>query len=216
MFIKYVGLAATAALLAGCWTKREVEVVSGGEPVATRVDIPTGNALPAGADIAVRIDQTLSTEDTEAGERITATVASTVMALNGDVVIPQGAKIYGEVKAIDDSDNPVDQALIQLDFDALEFQGKRFLFNAVITDVANVAERSKSTGQVLERAGTGAAAGAVIGAIISGGDLDAIVKGGVVGATAGTVVSLGLGDVEHVIPAGTQMMLRATETVVLR
>jgi hypothetical protein len=56
----------------------------------------------------------------------------------------------------------------------------------------------------------------VIGAIVSGGELDAIIKGGGFGAAAGTIISLGLGDVEHVIPAGTPMVLRADNTVTTR
>lgn len=216
MFRQYVGLVAAAVVLTGCWTRRQVEVVSGGEVTATRVDAATGAVLPAGADLSVRIDQTLSTEKTKTGDRVTATVWSPVIARNGDVVVPRGAKVYGKVTGIDDSDDPTDRALIQIDFVELEFLGKLYPVKAIITDVSNVVERRRSTGEIIQRTATGAAAGAAIGAIISGADLDAIIKGGVFGATAGAVISLGLGDVEHVIPEGTPMMLRVRESVLLR
>jgi hypothetical protein len=69
---------------------------------------------------------------------------------------------------------------------------------------------------VARGAATGAAAGAVLGAIIGGRDLDDIIKAGAVGAAAGTVISLGVGNVEHVLPAGTRMTIQATQSVALR
>jgi hypothetical protein len=216
MILKYAGLAATAVLLTGCWTRRQVDVVSGGEVVATRADAETGGAIPAGASLAVRIDQDLSTEKSKVGDRVTATVSTSLLAQNGDVIVPQGARVYGQIAGLDDSDDPTDRALIQLRFEGIEFQGERYPLRATVIDVGDVVQRSASTGQVVQRAAAGAAAGAVIGAIVSGGELDAIIKGGGFGAAAGTIISLGLGDVEHVIPAGTPMVLRADNTVTTR
>ena len=70
--------------------------------------------------------------------------------------------------------------------------------------------------ETLKKAGIGAAAGAVLGAVLSGGELDKILVGGALGAAAGTVISLGTGDVEGVLPAGTRMTLQTTRTVALR
>ena len=56
----------------------------------------------------------------------------------------------------------------------------------------------------------------MLGAIVSGGDLDKILLGGALGAAAGTVISLGMGDVEGVLPAGTTMQLQTTRTVALQ
>jgi hypothetical protein len=62
----------------------------------------------------------------------------------------------------------------------------------------------------------GAAAGAVLGAVLSGGEIDDILKGGLIGAAAGTVISLGTSSAEAVLPAGTRMTLQTTRTVALR
>jgi hypothetical protein len=56
----------------------------------------------------------------------------------------------------------------------------------------------------------------VLGGILSGGDLDKILLGGALGAAAGTVISLGMGDVEGVLPAGTNLTLQTTRVVGLR
>ena len=161
----------------------------------------------------VQLNQQLSTEANKVGDTFTASVVSNLMASNGEVVVPAGAVVRGRVSALDDSDNPTDRALIQLQFDRLSFSGRNYDFRANITNVATEQRRERSVGR---DAAAGAAAGAVLGAIISGGDLDDIIKGGAIGAAAGTVISLGVGDVEHVLPAGTRMTIQATQSVNLR
>ncbi|MGH7636554.1 MAG: hypothetical protein ACREOK_02795 [Gemmatimonadaceae bacterium] len=203
---------AAAAALAGC--QRSVEVVSGGEvaPI-TPVVPPTSSVLSAGAILEVQLNEQLSTEANEVGDTFTASVVSNLMASNGEVVVPAGAVVRGRVSALDDSDNPTDRALIQLQFDRLSFNGRDYDFRANITSVATVQRRERD---VARDAATGAVAGAVLGAIISGIDLENIIKAGAVGAAAGTVISLGVGDVEHVLPAGTRMTVQATQSVNLR
>jgi len=55
-----------------------------------------------------------------------------------------------------------------------------------------------------------------LGAIISGGDLSKIISGGLLGAAAGTVISLGTGSTQSVIPAGSMMTIRSTQPVQIR
>ena len=163
-----------------------------------------------------RLNQALSTETNKVGDRFTLTVSNDVRAQNGDVVVPAGAIVHGRIAALRDSDDPTQHALIQLQFDRLSFGGRSYDFNANVQSVAAVEQRNPKTGEILKRAGVGAAVGAAIGAIVSGAELDAMIKGGLIGAVAGTVISMGLGDVDHVIPAGTDMTIRATQTVALR
>jgi fatty acid-binding protein DegV len=205
-------MAAASAALVGC--SRRVDVVSGGEVEAV---VPVNaNTLPAGSVIHARLNQALSTERSKVGDSFTLTVTNNVVAQNGDVVVPAGATIRGYVRAVDDSDDPTDRALIQLQFDQLSFGGRNYPFGASVQSVATVEQRNRQSGDVLKRTATGAAIGAAIGAIISGADLDAIIKGGAVGAAAGTVIGLGVGDVDHVIPEGTAIAIRSTQTVAIR
>jgi hypothetical protein len=201
--------------LAGC--QRSVDVVSGGD-VAPMTPVVSANSatLSAGSTMDVQLNQQLSTEANKVGDTFTATVVNNVMASNGEVVVPAGAVVHGRISALDDSDDPTDKALIQLRFDRLSFNNRNYDFRANITNVATVEQRDRSAGDITRGAVTGAAAGAVIGAIISGRDLDDIIKAGAVGAAAGTVISLGVGDVEHVLPAGTRMTIQATQSVALR
>lgn len=201
--------------LAGC--QRSVDVVSGGDVAPmTPVVSASSRALSAGSTMEVQLNQQLSTEANKVGDTFTATVVNNVMATNGEVVVPAGAVVHGRIAALDDSDDPTDKALIQLQFDRLSFNNRNYDFRANITNVATVEQRDRSAGDITRGAVTGAAAGAVIGAIIGGRDLDDIIKAGAVGAAAGTVISLGVGDVEHVLPVGTRMTIQATQTVALR
>jgi hypothetical protein len=201
--------------LIGCG--RTVDVVSEGDVAAvTPVVSSSSSTLSAGSTMEVQLNQQLSTEASKVGDTFTATVVSNVMASNGEVVVPAGAVVHGRISALDDSDNPTDRALIQLQFDRLSFNNRNYDLRANITSVATVEQRNRSAGDVTRGAVTGAAAGAILGAIIGGRDLDDIIKAGAVGAAAGTVISLGVGDVEHVLPAGTRMTIQATQSVALR
>jgi hypothetical protein len=215
MFRHTVLACVAVTLVAGC--QRSVDVVSGGEvaPVSPVVSANAGTLL-AGSTMDVQLNQALSTESSKVGDAFTATVVNNVVASNGEIVVPTGAIVHGRVSALDDSDDPTDRALIQLQFDRLSFNNRNYDFRASITNVATVEQRNRSAGDVTRGAVTGAAAGAVLGAIISGRDLDNIIKAGAIGAAAGTVISLGVGDVEHVLPAGTRMTIQATQSVALR
>lgn len=201
------------AVLTAC-TSRQVEVVSGGEVAAV---VPANaSILPAGTSMQVHLNQKLSTEGNKVGDTFTATVTSNVVAENGEIAVPAGALVHGRITGLDDSDHAQDKALIQIRFDRLAFNNRSYDFGANVTSVATIEQRNPKTGEVVRAAATGAAAGAVLGAIIRGPELDEILKGGLFGAAAGTIISLGMGDVEHTIPAGTRMTIQATQTVALR
>jgi hypothetical protein len=139
-----------------------------------------------------------------------------VVAQNGATVVPSGARIHGRVTGLDNSDHAGEPAAIKVEFDRISMRGTSYPFNAKVT-ATNLQTRVGDTrSETLRKAGVGAAAGAVLGAVLSGGDLEKILLGGALGAAAGTVISLGGGDVEAVLPAGTRMTLQATQTVALR
>lgn len=209
-----LGIVVAALVVAGC-ASRQVEMESGGE-VVSPVKSTNSNVLASGAIMEVQLNRSLSTEGNKVGDTFTASVVSNVTTTSGAVVVPAGSVVTGRISALDDSDHPADQALIQLQFDKLTVNGRDYHFTANVTNVADVKQTTKGSTTVAKSAATGAAVGAAIGAIIKGRDLEAILKGGAIGAAVGTVISLGVGDVEHVIPAGTRMTIQATHSVTLR
>lgn len=204
------------AVLAGCGasTQRTTTVESGGE-VASAVVTPANNrTIPAGAQITATLDQTLGTATSKAGDTFTATVAYSLIASDGSVVVPAGAKIDGRVTARDDSDHAGDPALLRLAFDRIRFNGTSYPFSAAIVQSSAV-QTSESRGDRTRQIIIGGAVGAVLGGLISGGDLDKIAIGGTIGAAAGSIVSLGT-EVNATLPAGSQMTLQATQTTTIR
>lgn len=201
-------LSATAlavSTLVGCRTADvESDVVLPAPPGAAPAVVPAGTMLN------VDLDQTLTADGTEVGERFTATVDEAVTT--SGVTVPKGTKVTGVVTGIDDSDRLGDQGAIRLAFESIELDGQPHAFSAEVTDADVDITDVARVGDVTEKAGIGGATGAVLGAII-GGSLKDILVGGVLGAGAGTILSLGLGDVESALPKGTDLTLRTTSRV---
>lgn len=209
MHTRLTAAAALTFALAAC---RSAEVVSG-PPIGAQPAPPTADAIPAGTLMEVELNQTIGTERNRVGDRFTATATRALVARNGRTVVPEGALVHGVITGLDDSDRLGDQAAIRIDFERISFQGRSYPFSAEVVDTDVETERDGEaavTGAVV-----GAIAGAALGAVI-GGELRDILIGGALGAGAGTIISLGIGDVEAELPAGTDMTLRTTRTLSLR
>ena len=200
-------------ILVGC--ARQATVESTGD-VAISASPTDSRSLPSGTTLDVKLDNEIGTKSSKVGDAFTATVTNNVVAQNGSVAVPAGSKVYGKVTGLDNSDRVGEAAAIRIDFERIVVNGTSHPLYAKVT-ATNLETRGADTrSETIKKAGVGAAAGAVLGAILSGGDLDKILLGGALGAAAGTVISLGMGDVEGVLPAGTSMTLQTTRTVALR
>lgn len=187
----------------------------GNVAVTSAVVTPTDNrSIPAGAQIVATLDQSLGTATSKAGDTFTATVAQSLMATNGSVVVPAGAKIEGRVTARDDSDHAGDPALLRLAFDRIRFNGASYPFSAAIVQSSAVQTRTETADRTRNII-IGGAVGAALGALISGRDVDKIAIGGAIGAAAGSIVSLGT-ETNATLPAGSFMTLQATQATSLR
>ena len=199
-------------LVAGCARQSTIESTGDVAVSSTPAD---ARSLPSGTAIDVTLDQEIGTKSSKVGDTFTATVVNPIVATNGATTVPAGSKIQGKITGLDTSDKMGDQAAIKVDFDRIVVNGTSYPLNAKVT-ATELKTRGESREETIRKAGVGAAAGAVLGAIVSGGDLDKILLGGVLGAAAGTVISLGMGDVEGVLPAGTNLKLQTTQTIALR
>ena len=102
-----------------------------------------------------------------------------------------------------------------MNFESISWNGRSYPFSAEVTNVDIDLEDRANIPGVAKKAGIGAAAGAVLGAVI-GGDLKDILIGGALGAGVGTVISLGMGDVEAALPESADLTLRTTQRIALR
>src|SRR5688500_16722831 len=190
---------AIAALTMTAACARTSTVESTGEVVpATAVN---ANSLPTGSVVTVTLDQPVGTKTSKVGDTFSATVSDAIVASNGQTVVPAGSKVYGQVTGLQDSDNVGQKAAIRLDFERININGaeRPSEANSATTQRQEVKEEARN--ETLKKAGIGAAAGAVLGAGLGGGAVSKILGGAAIGEAAGTVISLGGGDVEAVLPA---------------
>ncbi|HXD47863.1 MAG TPA: hypothetical protein VN600_03770 [Gemmatimonadaceae bacterium] len=209
--MKTIALVFSAAALAACASTANVASSSGEVGSVTPVNAAT---LPIGGSFQATLNQSIGTTSSHVGDQFTATVSSPLIASDGETVVPAGATVTGHVTGLHSGSVVGEQSVIRLDFDRLDMNGRSYPFDASVSNVRATNQVNKNG--ATKGAVTGAAAGAVLGAIISGGELSKIITGGLLGAAAGTVISLGTGDVQAVIPAGSSMTLTSTTNVNLR
>lgn len=184
-----------------------VETPATGAPAAAPP--PNANSIPAGTVLTVRLAQELTTT-TRMGDIFTVTVEEPLVAANNQTVIPQGAVITGMVTGVGATEER--QAAIRLNFLRIALDGVSHPLSATVLETAQPEEGFPAEARA---AVTGAAVGAALGAVI-GGDLRNALIGGILGAGAGTILSLGTGDTEPVLPAGTLLRIQTRDLVDLR
>jgi hypothetical protein len=162
----------------------------------------------------VRLENDLSSKESRVGDRFTAVV------LDPDQY--QGARVTGHVSSIKKSGRVEGRTSMGLKFDSIETRsGSRGAMRAEVVRVydpnSESSERVDEEGtvesgsrgkQTLKRSGIGAAAGAVLGAIVGGGKGAAI--GLIVGGAAGAGSIAIEGSKELELDSGTELLLRVT------
>ena len=203
---------ATLATVGAC--TRPSTVSSGGDVALPSTPV-NASTLPTGSTVTVTLDQQVGTKNSKVGDTFSATVVDAIVASNGQTVVPAGSKVYGKVTGLQDSDNATQKAAIRLDFERINVNGVERPFEANITATNLETSSNDTRNETLKKAGIGAAAGAVLGAVLGGGDVSKIIGGAAIGAAAGTVISLGGGEVDAVLPAGSKMTLQTTQQVAM-
>src|ERR1700744_2976326 len=61
--------------------------------------VPVNVTIPAGTQLAIRIDQRISVKTSHAGEGFTGEIVQPVMASDGSALVPKGARVKGVVDA---------------------------------------------------------------------------------------------------------------------
>lgn len=210
--IRNILLTLSACVLAGACASG-TRVTSGGDVAS--VTPANRDYLPVGTTMSVRLDQSISTASHE-GDSFSASVVDPVYASDNTIAVPAGATLYGHVTGVHTATLPTDQNVIRLNFDELRMNGRAYPFSGAISNVA-VQNRNAAGSSTARDAVTGAAAGAVLGAVLSGGELSRIITGGLLGAAAGTVISMGTGTTSQAtIPAGSTVVVRSTQPVQVR
>ena len=135
--------------------------------------------VPAGTAVMIRLEQSVSSKNATANQKVKASVARDVV-VNGKVLIPRGSAAAVYVAEAVPSGRLSTPAKLYLRLDAVTVGGRAYPVSAHLAGATSKSHKKRNEVAI----GGGAAAGAIIGAIAGGGKGDAI--GGAAGAGAGT------------------------------
>src|SRR5580704_16279534 len=168
--------------------------------------------VPQDVALRIRLDDTLTSTDSQIGDPFSATVV-----IQGPY---QGARVYGHISYIDLSGRLTGHTEMVLQFDRLIMPDGRTariqaeiiqLFNAPSGETVGVENAILSGGKgrsSLVSTGIGAGAGALFGALFGGGKGAAI--GSIVGGGAGLGTTAFRGSAKITLPSGLEMMIQIT------
>jgi hypothetical protein len=179
--------------------------------------IPTTTAaqpltIPQDVAFRIRLDDTLTSVDSQPGDPFSSTVLS-----QGPY---QGARVYGHISSIDPSGRLTGHTEMVLQFDRLIMPDGRTarihaeiiqLYHAPSGETVGVenAILSGSKGRsTAVSTGVGAGAGALFGALFAGGKGAGI--GSIIGGAAGLGTTAFRGSAKITLPSGLEMMIQIT------
>jgi hypothetical protein len=156
--------------------------------------VPTTVTVPAGKVLTVRLADEVGSKVSQPGQTFGGSLARAV-EVEGQVVIPAGTRVQGEVVDAKAMGHFAGGALLELKLDSIHVNGEQLpVETATVTETTK--GKGKRTGVLI---GGGAGVGAAIGAIAGGGKGAAI--GALAGGGAGTAGSAYTGNKEIVLPA---------------
>jgi hypothetical protein len=168
--------------------------------------------VPQDVALRIRLDDTLTSTDSQIGDPFSATVV-----IQGPY---QGARVYGHISYIDMSGRLTGHTEMVLQFDRLIMPDGRTariqaeiiqLYHAPSGETVGVENAILSGGKgrsSLVSTGIGAGAGALFGAIFGGGKGAGI--GSIVGGAAGLGTTAFRGSAKITLPSGLEMMIQIT------
>jgi hypothetical protein len=164
-------------------------------PPRVPVDVPVGTLVEA------RLNESLSTRSNQAGDKFTAMLEMPI-SVNGQEVIPRGARVQGRVTTADSSGRLKGRAVLGITLEAIEYRGQMIPVTTNLDSRVSKSHKKRNFSII----GGGAGIGALIGGLAGGGTGAAIGAGA--GAGAGTGVAAATGKREVTIPAESVFTFR--------
>jgi len=171
---------------------------------------PVPVQVAAGTRIPIRIDQHISVKDTPAGSSFSGEVVETIPSDNGQVAIPKGSAIQGEVVASHKRGHFKGSSILELRLVSVNINGTSFPLDTHDLTRTKKGKGKRSTAMI---AG-GAGAGMLIGGIATGGV--GLVVGGLIGGGAGTAAAGLTGNRDINIPAESIVDFRLADPLVIQ
>jgi hypothetical protein len=180
--------------------------VAGGAPVIRPADVN----IPAGSELAIRINQNISVKHTPAGARFDGEVVEAWTDSSGRVILPKGTPVNGVVDESHRRGHFKGRSELELRLTSLTLNGQQYP-----VETRDLRETKKGKGKrSAAMIGGGAGLGMLIGGIASGGT--GLLIGGLAGGGAGTAAAGLTGNRDLDIPAESIVHFRLSDDLTLQ
>jgi hypothetical protein len=180
-----------------------------GAPAQPGVPPPYSLTVPAGTELAVRVNQRIDVKHAVAGEHFSGEIVEPVVN-NGAVLIPRGTPVQGRVDEAHRRGHFKGRSVLELRLVSMTLNGYQYGLDTHDTVRTKKGKGKRTAGFVGGLTG----AGMLIGGIASGGVGLAI--GAASGAGAGTLIAGTTGNRDIVIPAESIVHFRLADQLVVQ
>lgn len=183
------------------------------QPQQTQVAVPAAPAeitIPAGTNLAVRVDQTIAVKSARAGDQFTGELVQPIVGDDGGIVVPKGVRVRGVIDEAHQRGRFKGASVLSLRLTSMQWNGTEYPL-----ETRDMAERKKGKGKrTAAFIGGGSGLGMLIGGVASGGT--GLLIGGLAGAGAGTAAAGLTGNRDLVIPAESILHFKLSQELVLQ
>ena len=173
---------------------------------STPVNNDRPGSIPAGQELDVRLQNSLSSESATVEQRFEATSAVD-LTQNGRVLVPAGSTVRGVVSNVKKAGRIERAGSLTLSFDQMVVNGREIPIRATATQIF----KSEGIREEAGTAGVGAGVGGIIGGVLGG------VKGAILGAVIGAGGAIAATDGKDIeLPAGAIVRIRLDQAVSVR
>lgn len=156
-------------------------VLASTNPTAELAAVPTAKA---GTNFTVQVTTRISSRISRVGDLVSGRVESDLTDENGQVIIPAGSRVMGQISELRTPDAVGRGARIEVTFNSIVVNGESHPIDAVTQNLPVEVTQSGSNGPgTAARAGRGAIIGGVLGGLFGGNT-----RGAAIGAGAGAAV----------------------------
>ncbi len=171
---------------------------------------PVNVTIPAGTELAIRIDQRISVKSSHAGDPFTGEVQAPVMGSDGSTLVPKGADVNGVVAESHRGGHFKGRSTLELRLTSLVISGTTYPLATNDLERTKKGKGKRSAAMI----GGGSGLGMLVGGVATGGV--GLLVGGLVGGGAGTAVAGTTGNRALNIPAESVVHFKLADDLTIQ
>ena len=171
---------------------------------------PVNVTIPAGTELAIRIDRRISVKTSHAGDPFTGEVQAPVMASDGSTLVPKGADVNGVVAESHRGGHFKGRSVLELRLTSLVVNGTTYPLQTSELQETRKGKGKRTAGLI----GSSAGVGMLVGGIATGGV--GLVVGGLVGGGVGTAAAGATGNRNLDIPAESVVNFKLADDLTIQ